>query len=271
MFRAVTAVWALVIALALAAGAHAQDSAYQVINVSGGGTISGIVKWSGPAPAVATMPVSKDPTICDPQSHKQMPLDRLIVGPQGGVANTVVFLRSISAGKAFSTSQPKPLLNQKYCRYEPHVSLVPQNSDLDIKSSDATLHTVHMEGAATYNLPFPFTNQISTRSMHTAGLVTLKCNGGHVWMNGEIWVIPHPYYAVTDESGKFELTGVPPGEYELVAWHEGWHILHQEGTFDVLTERRVERPIFSDPRTWDKKVSVSARGQTTVEFVISEK
>jgi hypothetical protein len=47
-------------------------------------------------------------------------------------------------------------------------------------SSDATLHTVHMEGAATFNLPFPFTNQISSRTMPTAGLVHLRCNGGHV-------------------------------------------------------------------------------------------
>jgi hypothetical protein len=270
MFRAVTAtLWATI--FAFAAGAWAQESSYQVISVSGGGTISGTVKWSGPTPPIATMPVSKDPGICDPQSHKQMPLDRLIVGSEGGVANTVVYLRNISAGKAFSTSQPKPLLNQKYCRYVPHVLLVPQKTDLDIKSSDATLHTVHMEGAATYNLPFPFTNQISSRTMATAGLITVKCNGGHVWMNGEIWVIPHPYYAVTDDSGKFELKDVPPGEYELVAWHEGWNILHQEGVFDVLTQRKVQRPIFGDPKTWEKKVTVSPRSETAVEFVISGK
>jgi len=271
MFRAVTAIAiVLVLILAAAAGAQAEDN-YRKVSVSGGGTIAGVVKWSGPVPATATLAISKDAAVCDPQSRKRVSLERLIVGPQGGVANTVVFLRNISEGKAFPTAQIKPLLDQIHCRYEPHILLVPQNSDLDIKSSDATLHTVHMEGAATYNLPFPFPNQVATRTMSSPGQVSVKCNGGHVWMNAEIFVIPHPYYAVTDESGKFQLTDVPAGEYDLVAWHEGWSVLREEGILDVLTQRRVMRPVFSDAKTWEKKVTVNGKGETTIEFDISEK
>jgi hypothetical protein len=140
-----------------------------------------------------------------------------------------------------------------------------------MKSSDATLHTIHMDGAATYNLPFPFTNQLVSRSMSTVGLVNLRCNGGHTWMNAEMFVVPHPYYAVTDESGRFELSDVPPGEYQIVAWHEGWTVTRQEGAFDVLTEKRVERPVFSEPRTWQKSVSVRPNSGAVVNFVISEK
>jgi len=54
--------------------------------------------------------------------------------------------------------------------------------------------------AATFNLPFPFTHQITSRSMSTPGLVHIQCNGGHVWMNADMMVAPHPYYAVTEES-----------------------------------------------------------------------
>src|SRR5207244_1875581 len=90
--------------------------------------------------------------------------------------------------------------------------------------------------------------------MQSPGLVNIKCNGGHVWMNAEIMVAPHPYYAVADESGKFELTDVPPGEYEIVAWHEGWSLLGQQAAFDVLTQRKIQRPIFSDPRIGRKKL-----------------
>jgi len=90
-------------------------------------------------------------------------------------------------------------------------------------------------------------------------------------MNGTILVVPHPYYAVTDESGKFELSGVPPGEYEIVAWHEGWGVARRDGTFDVLTQRRVERPVFTEPRNWEKKVAVGANGNAAVNFVISAK
>jgi hypothetical protein len=89
-------------------------------------------------------------------------------------------------------------------------------------------------------------------------------------MNAEILVVSHPYYAVTDESGNFELTDVPPGQYQIVAWHEGWKLLRQEGAFDVLTERKIQRPIFSEPRTWDKKVSVGNSETSVVNFTLSE-
>jgi Carboxypeptidase regulatory-like domain len=120
-------------------------------------------------------------------------------------------------------------------------------------------------------LPFPFTNQVVSRPMNTPGVVNLKCNGGHVWMNAEVMVVSHPYYTVTDENGKFKLTGVPPGQYEIVAWHEGWSVTRQEGSYDVLTEKKVDRPVFSDPRTWEKNVSVASKSVAVVNFTIGEK
>jgi choline dehydrogenase-like flavoprotein len=255
--------------LALATTLSAQD--YHVISVTNGGTINGTVKWSGAMPRLASVAITKDPLICDPNSQKTRDLERLIVGPQGGVANTVVYLKDISKGKAMDLPQQRRFLDQRHCRYEPHILLVPAGSDLQMKSSDATLHTIHMDGAATYNLPFPFTNQMISRSMSTVGLVNLRCNGGHTWMNAEMFVVPHPYYAVTDESGRFELSDVPPGEYQVVAWHEGWTVTHHEGSFDVLTEKRVDRPVFSEPRTWEKSVSVRPNSGAAVNFVISEK
>lgn len=255
--------------LALVAALSAQD--YQVISVHDGGTITGTVKWSGPMPHLIPAAITKDPLICDPNSQKTRDLERLIVGPQAGVANTVVFLKEISHGKAMDLPQQRRFLDQRHCRYEPHILLVPSSASLQMKSSDATLHTIHMDGAASYNLPFPFTNQVITREMPTVGLVNLRCNGGHTWMNAEMFVVPHPYYAVTDESGKFELSDVPPGEYEIVAWHEGWKVGHPETAYDVLTEKRVERPVFSAPRTWEKTVSVKPTSGAVVNFVISEK
>jgi len=76
---------------------------------------------------------------------------------------------------------------------------------------------------------------------------------------------------VTDESGAFQLTDVPPGTYEIVAWHEGWQVLGRQAAFDVLTEKKVERPIFSEPRTWEKPVNVAGNATIVVNFVISAK
>jgi len=266
MHRATT-ITALILLLC---GIALAQNDYQVISVSNPGTIVGTVKWSGPQPRAAMFPINKDAEVCDPDSHKKRDLERLVIGPDGGVANTIVYLKNVTRGKAMDIPENRRFLDQKHCRYEPHILLVPQTTLLQMKSSDPVLHTIHMDGAAAFNLPFPFQNRIITRSMDNSGVVNLRCNGGHVWMNAEMFVIPHPYYAVTDETGRFELTGVPPGRYELVAWHEGWGVLKQEAAFDVLTERRVSRPVFSDPKTWQKGISVSANEKAVVDFVISE-
>jgi hypothetical protein len=256
--------------LAVATFAAAQGG-YSVIAVSDGGSISGTVKWSGPVPHNLEFPVTKDPQICESDGKKTVSLERLILGPEGGVANTIVYLRNISAGKAMDLPEQRRHLDQKHCQYIPHILLVPQNGDLKMQSSDATLHTIHMDGAASFNLPFPFTNQVTSRTMSTTGLVNLRCNGGHVWMNAEMMVVSHPYYAVTDESGRFEFTGVPPGTYQIVAWHEGWGLAGKEQAYDVLTEHTVQRPVFTEPKTWEKSVTVSANQPSTVNFVIGNK
>jgi hypothetical protein len=202
MFRAAKIATCLllgILGLMFALGAAAQSN-YQVVSQTQTGTITGTVKWSGPLPHTATFPIDKDPQVCDPDSQKTRDLGRLIVGPQNGVANTVVFLKDISRGKALEIPEARRSLDQKRCRYEPHILLVPENGPLQLKSSDAVLHTVHINGAATYNLPFPFTDRTVSRTMPTAGLVNVRCNGGHSWMNAEILVVPHSYYSVTDET-----------------------------------------------------------------------
>jgi hypothetical protein len=256
--------------VAWAAAAVAQND-YRVISVTDGGTISGTVKWSGPMPRQLAVPINKDPQICDPDSKKTADLERLIVGPEGGVANTIVYLKNISAGKELDLPEQRRHLDQKQCHYVPHILLVPEDAVLSMQSSDATLHTIHMDGAASFNLPFPFVDRVTTRTMSTPGLVHLRCNGGHVWMNAEMMVVPHPYYVVTDESGRFELTKVPPGTYQVVAWHEGWILTGKQQAYDVLTQQSVQRPIFTEPKSWEKPVTVNTNQASVINFVISNK
>jgi len=248
--------------------ASAQE--YQVVDVVRGGTIAGTVKWTGPLPALVKLPVSKDPQICDPEGRKTRDLERLIIGPTGGVANTVVFLRQITRGKAWDIPPARQTVDQHTCRYEPHIMLVPDNASLRMKSSDATLHTLHMSGAESFNIAFPFQSQYITREMTHPGIVDIKCNAGHVWMNGELLVVPHPYYTVTDEQGRFRLTDVPPGEYTIEAWHEGWRVSRDEAVLDVGAQVRVHRPVYSAPKTWEKQVTVPPDGDATVNFALSQ-
>lgn len=256
---------------AIALSASVCSAQYQVVAVTDGGTIRGTVKWQGPAPHLVPSEINKDPQVCDPQGLKRRDLERLVISANGGVANTVVFLKDITKGKTMELPQTRQFLNQKNCRYEPHILLVPLNGTLQVKSSDPLLHTVHMSGASDYNLPFTFQGQVMNRVMNRDGMVSLRCNAGHVWMNSEMIVAPHPYYAVTDENGAFELTNVPPGDYEIVAWHEGWRVVGEAPLYDVMTQLRVKRPVFADPVSWSKHVSVPARDSVEVNFSLSEK
>ena len=101
------------------AGRASAQSDYTVIKVENGGTITGTVKWSGPTPKTPKLPITKDPGVCDPASHKIRDLERLEIGPDGGVANTVVFLKDITKGKAMDLPDARQHLDQKSCRYRP--------------------------------------------------------------------------------------------------------------------------------------------------------
>jgi len=242
---------------------------YVTIRVGDGGTIEGTVKWTGPIPKIPELPITKNSDVCDPQSRKTRDLERLLIDSAGGVANTVVYLKDIHKGKAMDLPSARQHLDQKQCRYVPHILLVPQGGELQIRSSDPILHTVHMAGAAANNIPFPFQNQDIAVPMRRNGVVDVKCNAGHVWMNAEILVVKHPYYVVSDEHGFFRLTDVPAGEYEIEAWHEGWGIVREETVLDVGAQVQVRRPIYSDPKTWAKKVTVRAGETSRVEFAIA--
>lgn len=259
------------LAIALAPELSVGQAGYQVVAVEDGGTIKGTVKWQGALPHLVAPEINKDQQICDPLGQKHRDLERLLVAPNGGVANTVVFLKNITRGKAMDLPVSRRFLNQKNCRYEPHILLVPVQEILTVKSSDPLLHTVQMSGNADYNLPFVREGQEITRPMIREGAVSLRCNAGHVWMNGEMVVARHPYYAVTDQNGNFELTQVPPGDYELVAWHEGWRVVGESALYDIATQMRVKRPIFSDPVIWSKPVTVLRRETVDVDFTLGER
>lgn len=263
--------FAVFLLLTLFAAASFAQSGYQVVAVDDGGTIKGTVKWQGAVPHLLASEVNKDPQVCDPDGNKRRDLERLLVSPDGGVANTVVYLKDISHGKPMDLPQARRFLNQKNCRYEPHILLVPVQGVLTVKSSDPLLHTVHMSGSADYNLPFTSQGQEIARPMTREGSVSLRCNAGHVWMNSEMMVAKHPYYTVTDADGNFELGQVPPGKYEIVAWHEGWRVVGESPVYDIATQVRVNRPVFSEPVVWSKPVVVAAHQSAEVTFTLGEK
>jgi hypothetical protein len=265
-FKGIVLVTALVAALIPVSA----QTGYTVTTVSNGGTVTGTVKWSGTRPKPLLFPINKDQNVCDPNNAKTRDLERLEISDDGGVSNTVVYLANVTRGKAFDLPLARRSLNQRQCRYEPHIFLVPQGEGLNMLTSDPVLHNIHMTGASSYNAAFIKRDQVVSEKLNESGLIDVQCNGGHAWMNAEILVVRHPYYAVTDQDGRFTLTGVPPGDYQIVAWHEGWHIAGKENKIDVFSQTTTQHLRYSEPMAWKKSISVQPHQSTEVNFEISE-
>ncbi|MFQ5894447.1 MAG: carboxypeptidase regulatory-like domain-containing protein [Nitrospinota bacterium] len=257
---------ALLISLALFLAPPA-GAAYEAIEVKDGGTIAGRVTWSGPFPKVPPFPVVKNPEVCDVGKTGKKPSPRLLVDPQSrGVKNAVVYLANIRRGRKLVRPGAPLVLDQKDCEYNPHVLIAPRRARLAMTTSDVVLHNIHMFGRASYNLPFPRKGIIIKKRLRRAGLIWMRCDAGHAWMSAYIWVVEHPYYALTDAEGRFTLKGVPPGKYVLKAWHEGWKV--------TKTIEKDGLPAFYEyaaPVEIAKEVTVSPGGTVGVNFKLKEK
>ena len=214
------------VALGICAGAGATAADYRETPGIAGGRIRGAVRLAGAAPKLPAMPTGKDEAVCG----KEQPTPRLVVSKDMGVANTVVYLESVASGKPFARTEA--LMDQKGCRYDPHVLIVPKSPALGISNSDSVLHNVHActSDAARktlFNIAQPLIGQrtpIAPEKLATPGIYALSCEAGHPWMSGYLVVAAHPYYAVTGADGSFAIDEVPPGKYTLRMWHEGVHV-----------------------------------------------
>jgi len=129
-----------------------------------------------------------------------------------------------------------------------------------VKNSDAILHNTHgfIGKPTVFNLALPNRDQMIdiTRRLTRPGVVRVVCDA-HPHMSA--WMIVHdsPYYAVTDERGAFRIDGVPPGSYKVTMWHEGFRLkgLDKDG-----------RPLYDEPRTVTKDVTIAPGATATVDF-----
>jgi plastocyanin len=193
-------------------------SAYEAVDVTNGGSVSGEVKYQGEPPAPAKIAVTKDNQVCG--NEKTSP--DLVVGADKGIANVVVRITDIQKGKQLAVPSTNPVFDQKGCEYTPHVLAFPAGSTIDILNSDGILHNVHTTSTAnpSFNQAQPkFKKKIEAKIEKPEMPIKVQCDA-HGWMHA--WWISedHPYYAVTDAKGAFKIGDVPPGDYTLEFWHE---------------------------------------------------
>ena len=188
---------------------------YDAGAVSDGGSISGTITFAGDAPEVKPVEVTKDTKVC---AQTQKYDESLVVGENKGIKNAVVSISNISNGKDFGEAM---VLDQKECVYTPHIVLTPAGSELEILNNDGILHNIHTysEANPAFNQAQPKFKKKLKKKFDQPEVVRVECDA-HGWMKGWIVVMDHPYYAVTDGEGKFSLSDVPAGEYEVKIWHE---------------------------------------------------
>ncbi len=210
---------------ALAQGlSNAASLKYEEIDsVRNGATLRGTLKYDGPPIEPVKMKVIKDTNICGEGFRTVVPMR---VGNDSALADAVIQIRGITAGKSWDPVFESAKIYQTNCSFQPFVQIVRDSAEAEIINFDPILHNVHAyevyKGVrrSMFNFSQPRAGQVDVISLRLrrGNLVTIDCNA-HNWMAAWMYTSPSPYLSVTSVNGKFEIGDIPPGEYQISVWH----------------------------------------------------
>ncbi len=184
-------------------------------------SISGVVKYEGAVPKFKEIKMDADPLCLEKHKESVFP-QTLILGEGDTMANVFVYVKGGLANKPYTAPTDPVVLGQQGCMYDPHVFGVMVGQPLKILNPDGTLHNVHAMSKVNpeFNLAMPkFRTEAIKVFDKPEFMFAFKCDV-HPWMVAWASVMSHPYFAVTKIDGKFTIDNLPPGTYEIEAWHE---------------------------------------------------
>lgn len=211
-------------------------------------TITGTVTYDGKVPTLKPLDMTAD-AACAKKHSTPQPSDVLVLGPGNTMANIMVsVVKGLPAGKSYPAPTTPVVMDQNGCHYEPHVFGLQVGQPLKVLNSDGILHNVHALPKVNkqFNMAMPPTVKESTQSFGQAeGMFMIKCDV-HPWMSAYAGVFNHPYFSVSKKDGKFTISGLDPGTYEIEAWHEKLGV--QKATVTVAgSESKTVAIKFSAP------------------------
>jgi hypothetical protein len=252
--------------------------AYEVIEVRGGATITGTVTLEGspPSPKAYNLVTFPDPEYCGRISDGQgwRLLKDFVVNHQGHIQGVVMVVEGVKAGKPFSLSIPR--VEARDCQFLPFTTVVRDEHGIEVVNMDPVMHDIQAyETSLTqgtrvlFNSPLPFNPRHERKNLHAThehlpgkSLVhqfhlskgrktfVMQC-GFHAYMESWAIAVDNPYYAFTNEMGKYEIASLPPGNYRIRAWHPSVKE-EQVQTFTVEAEQtvRIDFSLVSPVDRW---------------------
>ena len=182
------------------------------------GDLTGTVNYDGKIPKKKILRMDSDP-VCNSAHSEAVYKQSFVVDENGNLANVLIYLKNASADTVPSESA---VIDQKGCMYAPHVIGVQAGQEVKILNSDPTMHNIHGLPKVNKEFNFGMPKTIKERSVtfdKPEDVFVIKCDV-HPWMKSYVHVFDHPYFAVSGTDGKYAISGVPTGEYEVVAWQE---------------------------------------------------
>ncbi len=217
----------------------ASPSAATAIDPATAATVSGTVKFEGAAPKAATIDMSQDAN-CKGSNKAEN-----VVADAGHLANVFVYVKEGLGTRTFEAPKDAVTLDQSGCRYHPHVMGVMAGQTIKIVNSDPTTHNIHpspnpSSGNREWNeSQAPQATPLEKTFGREEILLPVKCNQ-HPWMKMYISVVKNPFYAVSGPDGKYEIKGLPPGDYTLAFVHEKYGEKTQKVTLAAKDSKTVD-------------------------------
>jgi hypothetical protein len=247
-------VFALSLSMLLAGGCHkdappppaAPVPVYATVDYANGGTIRGVIQAKGHFPERIAIDMGQDPA-CNLAGTDPNLTETFVVN-DGGLANVFVYVKSGLGDQKYGAPAATVLLDQKGCRYVPHVVALMAGQQLRIQNNDMTMHNVHPLPISLGNHSVDITQAPGGKPVDISFpnpeiMIPVRCNN-HPWMEAYINVAANPFYAISDSTGHYEIRGLPPGTY----------------TLGIRQEKIVEKEIT---------VTVAAHGTATADVQLS--
>ncbi len=179
------------------------------------------------APEMPKITPTKDEAFCGKHELKE---EELIVNPSNrGIKNVILWLYQRRGAKQPAlhpdykqSANATITVNNMGCRFEPHITLLRTTQTLEIGNPDPIGHNTQVTTLMNppINPIIPAGGKLDQKFPKAERLPSpMKCSI-HPWMSAHLLVQDHPFMAVTDDDGKFEIKNLPAGKWTFKAWQE---------------------------------------------------